>query len=303
LNENKNIISLFIAALLVACGASNDTTNIDSSANERLFDYASPNAPDVPSFEGFDATYGQSKEAWTSAIYHGNSSGGPCYNTGSTGQQCRFPKFKQMKIVPNTGTVVCEDNAQWIINNGGSRRQFNLLANAFVDGMLNVNNIGNNVIVNTSGTGTHFNLTLQCYHADSDLGLTQYSGSTDTGINLIGGPHDPGDAVQYTSATISMSIENMFEFALDECGQASDTELYNLAYRTGEHETLHAMGFDHFAAGIMEPHVKCGQFEDSAANVIPAAFGMALGDYVGGGSASNPPNTGLSSQGIPAGKL
>jgi len=291
-NSGIKINSLLCAVALAALGCGAQDMAPDRGS---LFDYD----------DALVGDYGQARQAWTSAEYHGRSDGGPCYNSGSQGRLCYFPKFKQMRMLTNTGTLTCEDNAQFILGDGGTRAQFNTIFQGVIDGILSVNGIGSGVVVNTSGAGTHFDLTLQCFHDAAALGRTDYHGTVDTGTNLapFPGGHDPGDGAQYSSADLNISAENIWWKAHDVCGDANNITLYVLGRETGAHETLHAMGFDHFASGLMRPQVQCGQFESSADYNIPAVFGTALGDYTGGGSPTTPPDVGLSSQGIPSGKI
>jgi hypothetical protein len=304
---NRIKTTLFAALLALACAGEDSTAITNDGAYNWTYvdgteaDYI--NAPDVPEFQDPDwnPEYGTVQQPWVSQIYHGvgEDNGQPCYGAASDGGFCLFPPYKQINVTtPNWNSDVTGSNCATQRNNliafGGSQAEFDLMKNAYVDGLASLNGLGTNVVVKiNNSSGTNVTLKTKCANLFPALGLfsAKHFNTPHVQLPTVNGIN-PTHALHYIVSGTNTSyhevdLVSIWDFVTrvpsntqSGCGKnvpgaARNLKLAEVATFTGKHEGLHMLGFDHFSSGIMGP-MGC-----SSPSTVASGFGKALGLYNG----------------------
>jgi hypothetical protein len=280
-------LTLF-AAFVTAC-------SVDPGSEEPrvLIDYLGPTV-DAPEFAGFvddeekaeycaerpDAAVcsgvGVIRQPWISAEYYGYGHDGyACFAPQGTSGECIVPTRKQFSVHFNY--TACDS----FIGTGSSpltRAELTAIKDGFREGILSLHNLGTNVTVQTGVSDSN----RQPFNVDCEsgaMGRGGLEGNSHIQIsNLPRGPsgQDEGAARQRDRSFATVNPRAVKAFGIG-CGTPSTLSLRLLAQRLGQHEGLHAMGFEHFTTGIMKPIMGC---EYGLAS-IPVQFSAVMSAYNG----------------------
>jgi hypothetical protein len=309
---------LFIAALLVGCGAAYEADPDDSGGWTYIDGTAESyeNAPNIPAFQDPDwveGDIGQTTQAWSSKKFHGDAAGLTCYGPASAGKVCIFPPFKQANVTtPNwsadTASSNCATQRANLLAFGGTQAEFDLTKDAYVAGMATLNGIGTGVVVHVNNaSGTNMTLPIRCANLFPALGVfAEASVANQVHVQLPAFQGiDPLYARQYVvsgagTSAHQIDIVSIWDFVTRPTGGSNpgcglppgnnrNLKLAEVATYVGKHEGLHMLGFGHFAEGIMSV-VECNVGTHGPTgkkvldSVVPPGFGEALSNYNGSAS-------------------
>ena len=254
------------------------------------------------SYDGDDAWFcsdmGQSKQAWTSAEYHGLKQGvkQTCYSpNGAAPSACIFPRNKHVRYLP-IQTSTCT------IPNDMTTTQWAAMLDAIVLGMTTWDHVTGDdqvvVVPDSPGVSAYLPVTPGCSETGECSGANACGGLISTGemtdvSNLPVGPHgkDEGAAKSWNRGSIVINPQVLWTSIKAHCGGAAATPTQVRWYTqiVVAHEMGHVFGFDHFDLGNAKTNIMYpfGPNSCSGAWGIQAQYADALRIYSRASSGTN----------------
>jgi hypothetical protein len=243
---------------------------------------------------------GISRQAWHSAVYHGDSTlGGACYadtTALNNTYDCWFPRYKSFKMTGvqhnPSRTLNCSNQAliSWPSVSHPTRAQHDQIMGGFISGSLDNRNTFPGAVIDSVGTadGLFLTNTIDCSPVNALAFTTIYHPQGQASQSGLAGT--PRSAKQYSHVDTTVNPMYIFQTVVDVCHETPTADMLNRYSRyIGVHELLHAMGFNHFTSGVMRAGQGCGTSYRATENsinasiaLVPQAFRDAIGIYSGG---------------------